>query len=114
MLTKTVCANLQRKLCVVYFLNVVDWICTLRLVSTGLFYEANPLAAKFIDSIGIGFLVKCAVPLLLVVIVCKGMHILDLKALRFADMLISFGLTIYLLITLDHFINFILLLQNRG
>lgn len=114
MLTKTVCTNLKFKLCVVYFLNVVDWICTLRLISTGLFYEANPIANAFIDSIAIGFAVKCAVPLVLVIIVCKGMHILDLKALKFADMLISFALTVYLLITLDHFINVILLLQSRG
>jgi len=40
------------------------------------------------------------------------MHILDFSQLKVADMVISFGLTFYLFITLDHIINFIILLQS--
>ncbi len=110
MLEKTVCANLIRKLYLVYLLNVVDYVCTLALLSTGMFIEANPLANTFVDDIGMGIIIKCVVPFGLAFFVCKCMHILNFKELRFADMLISFALTVYLFIMLDHLINFVILL----
>lgn len=111
MLESIVCSNLKKKLCIVYLLNVVDYICTLSLVSTGKFFEANPLANTFIDDIGMGIVIKCVVPFGLMFFVLRCMHILNIKELRFADMLISFGLTVYLVIMLDHLINFVILLN---
>lgn len=107
---KTVSRNLSRKLYVVYLLNIVDWLCTVYLLSTGLFYEANPLADMFIDSVALGFLIKCVAPFLLVFFICRLMSILDIAQLRIADMMISFGLTVYIALTIDHIINFIILL----
>lgn len=104
----TLSGKLTRKLYLVYLLNVVDWICTVLLISTGLFYEPNPIARTFIGSIFLGFLFKCVVPFIVVFFSARYMYILGFKELRFADMLISFTLTVYLFITLDHLVNFIL------
>ncbi|MBE6825173.1 MAG: hypothetical protein E7513_07525 [Ruminococcaceae bacterium] len=112
MFERKLCVKLQRKLYFVYILNVLDWVCTILLISSGLFYEANPIANTFISSIGLGLLIKCIVPFALVFTVCRFMHILDFSQLKVADMVISFGLTFYLFITLDHIINFIILLQS--
>ncbi len=105
-----VLSKLKRKLYLVYTLNVIDWVCTVLLLSTGLFYEANPIARTFIDSLSLGFLIKCIVPFVVIFFAVKSMHILDLPQLKIADMLICFALTVYLVITLDHLINFIILL----
>ncbi len=110
MLQSIVCSNLKKKLMLVYLLNVVDYVCTLALLSTGKFIEANPLANTFIDDIGMGIIIKCIVPFGLMFFVIKCMHILNIKELRFADMIISFALTVYLVIMIDHLINFVLLL----
>lgn len=48
----------------VYLLNLSDYLFTLILISSGLFMEANPLLSMNIDGIG-GFVLKCLVPLLL-------------------------------------------------
>lgn len=105
-----VCNNLRRKLYLVYVLNVFDWLCTVSLLSTGLFYEANPIARTFIGSISLGFILKCIVPFLAVFFIGRSMRILDMSQLRVADKIISFGLTVYIFLTLDHFVNFIILL----
>lgn len=105
--TKSV--RISRKLFFVYFLNVIDWLCTVTLLSTGMFYEANPIARSFIDSILLGFLIKCLLPFGAIFFCSRCMHILDSAQLRLADMLISFALTVYIAILLDHIINFLLL-----
>ena len=110
MLESNLSSRLGVKLYFVYFLNVVDWICTVSLLSTGLFYEANPLSRTFISNNALGFALKCVLPFLLIFLSARFLHILEFSQLKVADMLISFALTVYLFITLDHFINFILLL----
>lgn len=106
---RSVCIHLRRKLYLVYLLNVVDWVCTVVLLSTGLFYEANPIARTFIDSISLGFILKCVVPFVLIFLTARCLHILDFRQMKIADMMISFGLTVYIAITVDHIINFIIL-----
>lgn len=107
---RLLCTKLKRKLYFVYLLNVLDWVCTVILLSTGAFYEANPIASTFINSLSLGLLIKCVLPFVIIFIVSRCMHILDMPQLRTADMVISFGLTVYIAITIDHIINFILLL----
>lgn len=109
MLQATVCSKVCKKLYWVYFLNVVDFICTIALLSTGFFYEANPIARTFIQSSLLGVLIKCAIPFLVIVLCAKGMSVLDYPQLKVADKVVSFGLTVYLVILLDHLINFIIL-----
>lgn len=106
----TVRSNISKKLYLVYFLNVVDFICTLALLSTGIFYEANPIARTFISSALLAVLLKCVIPFFVIVLCVKGMSVLDYPQLKVADMVVSFGLTVYIVILLDHLINFIILL----
>lgn len=101
--------RISRKLFFVYFLNVIDWVCTVALLSTGKFYEANPIAKTFIDSVALGFLIKCLIPFVAIYFCSRFMRILDAGQLKLADMLISFALTVYIAIALDHIINFLLL-----
>ena len=49
----------------VYLLNVTDYLFTLVLISSGLFMEANPLLSMNISGTG-GFVLKCIVPLVLI------------------------------------------------
>lgn len=107
-----ICGNLRRKFYLIYLLNVVDWVCTVLLLSTGSFTEANPIARTFIYNLYLGFFVKCLLPLIFIIPVCKFLYILDPPYLKVADMVISFGFTVYLAIIIDHIINFILLLIN--
>lgn len=104
-----VCGRLRRKLYFVYFLNVLDWVCTLLLLKTGMFFEANPIANSFIHSVFLGFSLKCVLPFLLIFTVSRFLHILEVHQLRLADMMISFALTVYLAVNLDHIVNFIIL-----
>lgn len=101
--------RISKKLFFVYFLNVIDWVCTITLLSTGMFYEANPIARTFIESVMLGFFIKCLIPFVAIILCARCMHILESSQLKLADMLISFALTVYIAITLDHIINFILL-----
>lgn len=112
MLEKIVCNKLIRKLYSVYFLNVLDWVCTVLLLKTGMFYEANPVARMFIGSLSLGFLLKCVAPFAVVFIITRFMHILSIRELRLVDMMISFALTVYLAVMLDHIINFLIFLIN--
>ena len=113
MSVKTKSFRISRKLFSVYLLNVVDWLCPITLLSTGMFFEANPIARTFIDSITLGFFIKCLIPFVGVFVCCKYMQVLELAQLRFADTLISFALTVYIAITIDHIINFLLLVFSR-
>ncbi len=102
--------NIEKKLYLTYSLNIIDWICTLILLATGSFYEANPIARTFIGSITLGFLAKCALPLLIVVTVIWFLKKLSFDDLRIPDAFVSFVLVYYIAINLDHLVNFILLI----
>lgn len=108
MFERTVCNKLIRKLYFVYFLNVLDWVCTVLLLNTGMFFEANPIADTFIDNVWLSFFLKCVAPFFVVFLVNRFLHILDIRELKLCDMMISFTLTVYLAVTLDHIINFII------
>ena len=113
MTEKSFLSKLQVKLYCVYFLNVLDWIFTLMLLKTGLFYEANPIARTFIESFTLSFTIKCIIPLALIILVCKCLHLLDFSQMKTADMVICFGLTVYLAVIVDHIINFIILINTN-
>ena len=110
MLERIVSRNLSKKLYLVYFLNVLDWACTVLLLKTGLFYEANPIANTFIHNILLGFVIKCVVPFVVIFLISRSMNILGISQLRIADKLISFAFTVYLAVILDHIINFVMYL----
>lgn len=102
-----------KKLILIYLLNVSDWVCTVALLHTGLFYEANPLAQQFIGSIPLGLLIKCVLPAAAITVVAVLLRYLNAKELSSADNIIAFVLVFYLFISVDHIINFtVLILQS--
>lgn len=104
--------NIEKKLYLSYSLNIIDWICTILLLSTGGFYEANPVARLFIGNLTLGFLIKCALPLLIVVTVCWALSKLSFEDLAVADKFACFLMVFYIAINLDHLLNIILLLSG--
>ncbi len=56
------------KLLLLYTLNITDYLFTLILISSGLFVEANPILQSDISGAG-GFLMKCVLPLILILYV---------------------------------------------
>lgn len=101
--------QLTKKLFLIYGMNAVDWICTVILLKSGDFYEANPLARLFIDSLPIGFIVKCVLPMGLILGITVILRLFNGYELRSADQWISFMVVFYLAIDLDHVINFFIL-----
>ena len=102
-------SKLAIKLALIYALNIADWGCTVVLLKTERFYEANPLAGQFITSPLMSFVMKCLFPALAVFAVIAAMRYLTGKELRIADSFICFVLVFYSVIDIDHIISFLLL-----
>ena len=100
---------MTKKLYLLYALNVADWLCTLILLRTGGFYEANPLMRPFADSLPQSFLLKCAAPAIVMGAIIWCLRKLDVRDLRRLDRWIAFTLTFYTALCIGHIINFILL-----
>ena len=103
-----------KKLCLLHSMNAVDWICTVMLLRTGGFFEANPLSALFIGDVSAGFFIKCIVPTAVILLIAYAAKTLDADDLRTADRWISFGLAVYTAINVDHVLNFILLFTKMS
>ena len=101
--------RLLKKLTLIYSLNVADWICTVVLLHTEIFYEANPLMRGIIDNLPLGFFAKCILPAVVITALFYAIRLLDMRERRIADSFISFALVFYLVIDLDHTVNFMLL-----
>ena len=98
----------KKKLFLLYALNIVDWICTLALIRTGDFYEANPVMSGLVDSLPLGFLVKCALPAVLVFVIIRLMSKLDIGGLSKVSGFTSVIIAFYLALCINHSINFVL------
>lgn len=106
-------SKLFKKLMVIYSLNVADWVCTVVLLHTERFYEANPLMRGIIAELPLGFLAKCILPAVVITVLIFAIKLLDRRELRIADRFISFVMVFYLAINIDHVVNFMLLIfQN--
>ena len=104
--------RLNRKLALIYLLNIVDWFCTVVLLRTERFFEANPLMRRFIGSDLNGFLLKCVFPAAVITAIAFALRMLSARELNVADRFISFALVFYTAISLDHIANFFLLLLS--
>ncbi len=93
----------------IFVLNIVDWLCTVVLLATERFREANPLMREIIVSLPLGFLAKCLFPAAAISAVMLLLRRLDLSGLRTTDRFISFVLVFYLAVNFDHVLNFLLL-----
>ena len=100
--------SLLRKLYLLYALNVADWLCTVTLLHTGDFYEANPLMSHVVGSIPLGFLFKCVLPAVLMAAVFLLSGKLNRGERVWVDSFVSFVVVVYTAICVVHIIDFIL------
>ena len=101
-----------KKLRLLFFLNLSDWLCTLVLLRSERFYEANPLMRPFFVSLTSGVLIKCLFPAAAILTVAFALKLLDSRELRIAEQFVCFALAFYSAVNLDHIINFFLLILS--
>ena len=87
-------------------LNMSDWVCTLALVSTGVFEEANPLMKNVISMPMLGFLVKVALPLVMILAALPRLKNSDERQVLLSNRVCLSGVLIYVLINLYHLFCF--------
>ena len=98
----------KKRLFLLFMLDLSDWICTLALLSTGLFKEANPLMRNVIENTLLGFLVKVALPLGLILFALTKLKDADSKQLRLSNNIALVGVAVYFLLNLYHISCFLL------
>lgn len=96
----------KKRLFLLFILNLSDWVCTLTLVSTGIFEEANPLMKSVIAQPLIGFLVKAAVPLIMIFAAVARLKEADEKQILISNRVCLCGVSVYLLINIYHILCF--------
>ncbi len=97
------------KLFLLYFLNLVDWVCTEALLASGRFYEANPIMSPVLSGFWQTILIKGFLPLALVLL-CALIYKLSGEAeSRLTNLLINIGIIAYVLVNMWHILNFVLL-----
>ena len=99
----------KKRLFLLFILNFSDWICTLSLLSTGYFEEANPLMKTVIANPLAGFIVKAAMPFVLIMTALYKIKNSDSKQLLIANNICLVGVSVYLLINIYHIICFSLI-----
>ncbi len=96
----------KRRLFLLFMLNMSDWVCTLALVSTGVFEEANPLMKNVISMPMLGFLVKVALPLVMILAALPRLKNSDERQVLLSNRVCLCGVLIYVLINLYHLFCF--------
>lgn len=85
-----------------FIMDVTDWVCTLALLSTGYFTEANPLMQNVVGSVPLGFIVKVLVPGTLILFALKKLDGAGRKQLLISNNIILVGTAAYFLLILYH------------
>ncbi len=98
--------GIKRRLTALFLLNVSDWICTLALLRTGLFREANPLMSKVVAGLPSGFLVKVCMPLALILFAFSKIKSADSRQRLISNNIVLAGTTVYFLLNIYHIICF--------
>lgn len=99
----------KKRLFLLFMLNMSDWICTLSLLRTGIFEEANPLMKNIISSLFLGFLVKVLLPLLFIFFAVSKLRDADRKQILLSNNIALFGVAVYVLLNLYHIVCFSML-----
>ena len=99
---------LSNKLCLIYALNIADYICTVTLLRTGDFAEANPLMRPVIGDPLSGLFFKCLLPAALLLLVRRMCRVLSVRELVYVDRFICFVLALYCALCAIHIISFVL------
>ena len=97
----------KRRLFLLFMLNLSDWVCTLALISTGVFEEANPLMKNIVASPILGFFVKIVLPLVMIPAAASQLKYSDTKQILLSNRICLCGVAIYVVINLYHLLCFI-------
>lgn len=101
--------SFYQKLFFLYFLNLIDWICTEVLIASGKFYEANPLMQSVLTGFWITIFVKGILPLILVIGCAVIFKVTNSKQSFMTNLLLYIGIIAYACVNLWHIFNFVLL-----
>ena len=102
-------ASFYGKLFFLYFLNIVDWLCTEALIDSGRFYEANPIMQPMLENPSTAFLMKAVLPLVMVLICAVIYKLSGIETGFWCDLILYIGIIAYALVNLWHIANFLLL-----
>lgn len=97
------------KLIFLYFLNIIDWICTEVLIGSGRFYEANPIMQPVLQNFWMTLLIKGILPLVLVLGCALIYKLANVEQGTITNVLLYIGIIAYALVNLWHILNFVLL-----
>lgn len=97
------------KLIFLYFLNIIDWICTEVLIGSGRFYEANPIMQPVLQNFWMTLLIKGILPLALVLGCALIYKLANVEQGTITNVLLYIGIIAYALVNLWHILNFVLL-----
>ncbi len=104
--------SFYQKLLFLYFLNLIDWVCTEALLFSGRFYEANPIMQPVLTNFTSTILIKGVLPLAMIII-CSIIYKLAGEEDNFIiNFLVYFGITAYILVNAWHILNFVLLFST--
>lgn len=101
--------SFYQKLFFLYFLNLIDWICTEVLLMTGKFFEANPIMQPILENFWTTVLIKGILPLALIILCCIIYKISGEIDSPVTNILINVGIVAYALLNAWHILNFVLL-----
>ena len=101
--------SFYQKIFFIYFLNLVDWFCTLALLASGKFYEANPIMQPVLGNFWATLLIKGILPLVLIIICAVVYKLMGVEEGFFTNLLLYIGISAYALVNLWHIFNFVLL-----
>lgn len=96
----------KRRLFLLFMFNLSDWICTMALLGTGLFKEANPLMRDVVSSFFLGFVIKVAMPLSLILFAVSRIKYSDRRQILISNNIALFGVAIYFLLNIYHIMCF--------
>ncbi len=94
--------GIKTKMITLYALNVTDILLTLLLCGTGLFIEANPVVAAFIDNTFFSLMLKLSIPAVLFAYLYIRMKKASNRQLKTANILINALLLVYVVINVSH------------
>lgn len=96
--------NINKKLLLLYVLNVTDLLFTLLLLSTGYFMEANRLMTSAVENKAAGFMLKVILPAIILLYVYYRIQHATEKQLKRANLMISGITVIYAFINASHLV----------
>ena len=104
--------SFYQKIFFLYFLNLIDWLCTEALLASGKFYEANPVMQPVLTGFWQTILIKGIFPLALILICCLVFRLLGEEQSLITNILLYIGIIAYALVNLWHIFNFVLLFSG--